>query len=185
MKTLKDYIKLLEEGEPGPALRAVGVTPAADGVEAEPPVDIDVAFIQKPDGFSYKSVAVTDAPDVVGNFAEENAAILRAALKAGGVSMPDEPTGTANKTGIDVTVTNKSIAASATNEEASNRLLQILMDAGLSDAEGNPQVPQSQPQAVAQEEPIPMDHEQEQEVTEESEDAVSRVIELSKEIRKR
>jgi hypothetical protein len=185
MKTLKDYIKLLEDDKLSPGLRAVGVTPSSledeeDGFvepqgggilpEKRTPVSISTTISSSADGMPTKSVTVTANPETTYDFGagEENAELLRHVLKTGGVPMPDENPDIANTSGITVIVTNDSLQANSSGEGA-EKLLKLLQDAGLADENGEAIVLQKK------------DDEHSEEVTE---DAVEEVVRLAREIRK-
>lgn len=179
MKTLKDYINLLEGNEPSAGLRAVGVTPSdiedAVGVsEPQAPEQLPPLVISK----SYISTGNETMPDhnisvapTMGSDDDKNEQLLRDALKAGGVPMPDETPDIANTTGININITDGQFSASGWGEDA-DRLLKILQDAGLADEKGNAIVPQQE-------------QDDQEEVTEASDEAVERVVALSKELNKR
>lgn len=189
MKTLKDYIKLLEDSEPSAELQAVGVTTDDDAdydvdptgmtikQEPLPPVSISKMFTSPSQGgLPAHNISVTPNPtDFATGYkpTEENIELLRNALKAGGIPMPDEDSELANDSGIDVTISDNSFSAGGWGE-AADRLLQILQNAGLADENGEATWPQS-----------PATSEEPKEVTEETDDAVSRVIQLSHEMQKR
>lgn len=178
MKTLKDYIKLLEDEQ------SLEVAPAPSiedqlAPSAAPLVDVYISYDdQTADGYGRKYVKV-DANLIN---PEENNILLRNALKKGGVPMPDEPSGVANKTEINVSVNNGNVSASGF-DDAADELLRILAQAGLTDNEGNP-LPVQTTEPVATGGPAPEEEEQ-AEITEESDDAVQRVIELSREVQRR
>ena len=178
MKTLKDYIKLLEDDQ---SQEVIPTTSADDQSVPDATSSVDVYISiddHTPDGYGRKYVRVNASlfnP-------EENNTLLRNALKIGGVPMPDEPSGVANKTGINVSIDNGNVSASAFGDDA-DELLAILAQAGLTDSEGNPLPGQTQePVVTAGSAP---EEEQEEEITEESSDAVQRVIELSREVQRR
>jgi hypothetical protein len=192
MKTLKDYIKLLEDSEPSPGLRAVGVTEpkvpvdavadaqASSGVDTGPkkrtPVDISIMYTNNSDDIPTIQVSVYANPETTfdTDTSAKNNHILRQALTAGGIPMPDDGTGTANTSDIQVIVSNGNIQASAWGQPA-ERLLEILRKAGLADENGNAIMPQEE-----------QEPESEEEITEEATDeAVERVVKLSRELRKR
>lgn len=190
MKTLKEYIELIEGNEPSAGLRAVGVTPsdiedAVDGFTAPgeeipqaseqlPPIQVDKSYLEDENGYGQLivNVSATLGAEAVAD-AEEvpyNEKLLRWALKTGGVPMPDENSGIANTTGIHIQVTDGKLSAHAFDEDG-DKLLKILQDAGLADEEGNAIVPQQE--------------QEQEEVTEASNEAVERVVALSKELNKR
>ncbi len=187
MKTLKEYIQLIEGNDPGPALRSVGVTePEEDGFDTDtavdmpqgqsftptpqPPLQIEKSYLENEEGYGRLYVAVTSKLDSLGEYDSANDELLRNALKKGGVPMPDENSGVANTTGIEIQIGNDGIWATAF-DEAAQKLLDIVQEAGLADEDGNAVVPQE---------------ESEEEITEEATDeAVERVVKLSRELRKR
>lgn len=189
MKTLKEYIQLVEGNEPSAGLRAVGVTPSSledeldgfepptpelQGPEERTPVDISIMYTNNSDDIPTIQVSVYANPETTfdTDASAKNNHILRQALTAGGIPMPDDGTGTANTSDIQVIVSNGNIQASAWGQPA-ERLLEILRKAGLADENGNAIMPQEEQEPEAEE------------VTEASDDAVERVVKLSKELNKR
>lgn len=128
MKTLKEYIELLE-GEVTPGLRAVGVSEPEDKTQLNP--EVDVSYNQDIDGNPNKAVSVNAGGQFDGDPDE-----LRTALRQAGVAFPDQDP-QPNQSGISVSVdSNGRIFAMADGEKA-DELLSILKNAGLYKGTGN------------------------------------------------
>lgn len=187
MKTLKDYIKLLEDDKLSPGLQAVGVTPSSlededeedgfvepqgvvIGPEKRTPVSISITNSSSADGMPTKSVLVyaNSETTMETDTSDENNQLLRHVLKTGGVPMPDENPDIANTSGITVIIADDDIQAEAYGEGA-EKLLKLLQDAGLADENGKAIMLQKK------------DDEHSEEVTE---DAVEEVVRLARQIRK-